>query len=81
VEGSQVFQTSTSKGFKVKDYTSRDTLSTEIDTEILIPLPKLPALPPSLGFKYKLKKQIPALKPRVAILNFTVREPTQTEVS
>ncbi|MDR1625229.1 MAG: LEA type 2 family protein [Spirochaetia bacterium] len=65
----------------VSDYASRDYLTTLIKTEILIPLPEIPGLPPSLKFSYDLEKRIPAVKPRVSIANFHVQQPSAAEIS
>jgi hypothetical protein len=65
----------------VSDYAKKDYLSTVIKTEIVIPLPEIPGLPPSLSFSYDLEKQIPAVKPRVSIANFHVQQPTAAEIA
>lgn len=65
----------------VKDYISKDWLTTVIDGTLVIPLPNISGLPPDITFKYNLTKKIPAIKPRVAVLNFTVLPPTREQVA
>jgi LEA14-like dessication related protein len=68
----------------IKDYSKKDYLNTTIDTEIIVPLPKIAAtklLPKTLSFKYKLSKRIPALKPTVSVLNFSVVPPSLDDVA
>ncbi|MEJ5189961.1 MAG: LEA type 2 family protein [Breznakiellaceae bacterium] len=65
----------------VKDYTSKEWLNTVIDGVLLIPLPKMPGLPPDIKFTYKLEKKIPAIKPEVRLLNFSVEPPTADQIS
>jgi LEA14-like dessication related protein len=99
VEGAQVAQVQTSKGFSVKargtktsrlyatlryedvmaaikNYAEKDYLDTLVKTQIAIPLPKMPGLPPRITFSYDLKSKIPAIKPRVAITHFTIAQPS-----
>jgi LEA14-like dessication related protein len=64
----------------VKEYTSKESLLVAIDGTLSIPLPKLPGLPPSLLFKWQLEKKIPAIKPRIAVRDFTVVPPTQDQI-
>jgi LEA14-like dessication related protein len=65
----------------VKDYTSKDWLATVINGTLTIPLPKIPGLPKNVTFSYTLKKKIPAVKPEVAIVDFTVTPPTDAQVA
>jgi LEA14-like dessication related protein len=68
----------------VKNYIEKDWLNTVIDGTLVIPIPKVPGLsglPPNVTFEYKFKKKIPAIKPQVAILDFSVKPPTKEEVS
>ena len=68
----------------VKSYAQQDYLDTVIDTEIVVPLPKLPqtvSLPKSLSFKYSLHKKIPAIKPEVSIANFAIVPPSAADVA
>lgn len=60
----------------VKDYASKEWLNTVIDGVLVIPLPKLPGLPQDVKFTYKLEKKIPAIKPHVALVGFSVEPPT-----
>jgi len=64
----------------IKDYTSKDLLSTVVDGTLVIPLPRLPGLPGSYSFSYSVQKKIPAIKPKVAVLNFSVKPPSRDEV-
>ncbi len=65
----------------IKDYTTKDWLNTVIDGTLVIPLPKLPGLPGTITFNYSFSKKIPAIKPRLAILNFKVQPPTREQVA
>jgi len=99
VEGTQVAQVQTEKGFSVKargektsrlfatlryedvmkavkNYAEKDYLDTLVKTEIAIPLPKMPGLPPRISFSYDLRSKIPAIKPRVAITRFRIEQPS-----
>ncbi len=60
----------------VKDYAEKDYLATLVKTQIAIPLPKMPGLPPRITFSYDLKGRIPAIKPRVAITHFKIEQPS-----
>jgi hypothetical protein len=64
----------------VSDYAQKDYLSTVVKTEITIPLPEIPGLPPFLKFSYDLEKQIPAIKPRVWVTGFRVEQPSSAEI-
>jgi LEA14-like dessication related protein len=99
VEGAQVAQVQTDKGFSVKamgtktsrllatlryeevmaavkGYAEKDYLNTLVKTQIAIPLPKMPGLPPRITFSYDLKSKIPAIKPRVSITHFKIDQPS-----
>lgn len=65
----------------VKAYTSKDYLNTVIDGTLSIRLPRLPGLPPSFTFDWSREKLIPAIKPRIAVLDFRVVPPTQAQIS
>jgi len=65
----------------VKDYTSKEWLNTVIDGVLVIPLPTLPGLPKDIKFSYKLEKKIPAIKPQVAIVGFSVKPPSAAQVT
>jgi len=56
----------------IKDYVSKEWLTTVIDGTLVIPLPRLPGLPREVTFTYSLSKKIPAIKPRLALLDFKV---------
>jgi LEA14-like dessication related protein len=68
----------------VKNYIEKDWLNTVIDGTLVIPIPKMtqfPSLPPSVTFTYKFEKKIPAIKPQVAVLDFSVKPPTQEQIA
>jgi LEA14-like dessication related protein len=104
VEGQQVVQVETAKGFKVKakgektsrflatlryeqvmaaikNYAEKDYLNTLVKTEIVLPLPKLPGLPPRITFDYDFKSKIPAIKPRIEIARFKVEQPSAESIA
>ncbi len=64
----------------VSAYASKDWLSTVINGVLIIPLPSIPGLPKDVSFKYSLSTKIPAIKPRLAIINFTVKPPSLEQV-
>ncbi|OHD73729.1 MAG: hypothetical protein A2177_06270 [Spirochaetes bacterium RBG_13_68_11] len=64
----------------VKAYASKDYLRTVIDGTLSIPLPNLAGLPKSYTFDWSLEKMIPAIKPRIAVLDFKVVPPTQEQI-
>jgi LEA14-like dessication related protein len=68
----------------VKDYIQKDWLNTVIDGSLVIPIPKVPGLsglPKDVTFTYSFQKKIPAIKPQISILDFTVRPPTEDQVA
>ncbi|MGD0726835.1 MAG: LEA type 2 family protein [Spirochaetia bacterium] len=64
----------------VKDYISKEWLNTVINGTLVIPLPRMPGLPKNVTFTYELSKKIPAIKPKVEVLNFAVRPPSADQV-
>lgn len=60
----------------VKDYAAKDYLRTRVRSEIALPLPKLPGLPPRLTFAFEHSSRVPAIKPVVAITHFKIQQPT-----
>jgi len=64
----------------VKDYISKEWLNTVINGTLVIPLPRMPGLPRDITFKYELQKKIPAIKPKVEVINFAVLPPTAEQV-
>ncbi len=64
----------------VKAYASKDYLRTVIDGTLSIPIPNLAGLPKSFRFNWSLQKMIPAIKPRIAVLDFKVMPPTQEQI-
>jgi LEA14-like dessication related protein len=65
----------------VSDYVSRDWITTVIDGTLVIPLPRMPGLPKDVTFTYSLSKKIPAIKPKLALLDFKVTPPTAQQVA
>jgi LEA14-like dessication related protein len=64
----------------VKDYKEKEYLVCDISGELHIPLPKLPGLPGTFKFPFKVSKKIPAIKPSVAIHNFKVKAPSMADI-
>jgi LEA14-like dessication related protein len=64
----------------VKDYISKEWLTTVINGTLVIPLPRIPGLPKNITFTYELTKKIPAIKPKVDVLNFAVLPPSADQV-
>lgn len=64
----------------VNDYVSKEWLNTVINGTLVIPLPRMAGLPKNVTFKYELKKKIPAIKPKVDLLNFAVKPPSSDQV-
>jgi LEA14-like dessication related protein len=68
----------------VKNYVAKDWLNTVVDGTLVIPIPRIPGLgvlPKDLTFTYRFEKRIPAIKPRVAIVDFTVQPPTREQIA
>ncbi|MBN2160497.1 MAG: hypothetical protein JW807_13970 [Spirochaetes bacterium] len=65
----------------IKDYTERESLTCDIDIDVVIPLPKaVQSIKKNITFKHTVEKQIPALKPTFRIANFEVKAPTLTDI-
>ena len=64
----------------VKAYISKEWLNTVVNGTLVIPLPRMPGLPKNVTFKYELEKKIPAIKPKVEVVNFSVMPPTADQV-
>lgn len=68
----------------VKNYAEKEWLTTVIDGNLVIPIPKVPGLtglPPNVKFDYRFERKIPAIKPKVAIVDFTVTPPSQAQIA
>jgi LEA14-like dessication related protein len=68
----------------VKDYVEKDWLDTVVNGTLIIPIPKIPmipGLPSDVRFDYRFEKKIPAIKPQVAILDFSVKPPTEAQIA
>lgn len=65
----------------VKDYKNKDSLECVIDMVIVLPLPKsVHKVAKEVTFKFKLKKDLPTIKPEINIANFNVIKPTKADV-
>lgn len=58
-----------------------DSLNTRADIRASIPLPRLPGLPATFDFDAVFHVRIPAIKPRVSIVQFKVEPPSQEEIN
>ncbi len=65
----------------VKDYQNKDSLECVTDMVIVIPLPKsVRSIAKEVTFKFKLKKEVPAIKPDIHIANFNVIKPSLSDI-
>ncbi len=65
----------------VKDYKEKDSLDCVVDSVIVLPLPDaVSRLAKDITFKFKLNKNVPAIKPEINIANFTVIKPSLPEI-
>jgi len=65
----------------VKDYKEKDSLECVVDMVIVIPLPKsVSSMAKDVTFKFKLKKDVPVIKPEINIANFTVVKPSLEDI-
>ena len=65
----------------VKDYKDKDSLECVVDMVIVLPLPSsVSSIAKDVTFKFKLKKEVPAIKPEINIANFTVVKPTKADI-
>jgi len=60
----------------IKEFNERDFLDLDIDVAVHIPLPKMKGLPKKITLDFKLHKKIPAVRPKVEVVNFKVHPPT-----
>ncbi len=65
----------------VRNYSQQEFLDTRVDMLIRIPLPNIPGLPRTMEFSKTAEVRIPALKPRVRILNFQVDPPSREAIA
>jgi LEA14-like dessication related protein len=67
----------------VKDYSKKDNLNCVVSGDIILAVPNtgIPGIPSSYTFPYKVEKQIPAIKPKVSVKNFTIAKPNKTEIT
>ncbi len=65
----------------VRNYNQKDYLNCMVDVKIILPLPNIPGLEKFKSFDYQLKKQIPAIKPTIKIVNFKIRKPSMSDVN
>ncbi len=65
----------------VKDYKEKDSLECVVDMVIVLPLPEsVSKMAKDVTFKFKLKKEVPAIKPDINIANFTVVKPSLADI-
>ena len=65
----------------VKDYKDKDSLECVVDSVIVLPLPDaVSKIAKDITFKFKLNKNVPAIKPEISIANFTVIKPSLKEI-
>ncbi len=65
----------------VKDYKNKDSLECVVDMVVVLPLPKsVSKITKDVTFKFKLKKEVPAIKPEINIANFTVIKPSLQDI-
>jgi LEA14-like dessication related protein len=66
----------------IAGYGDRDYIQCDVIGEIYLSLPKtgIQGLPETLSFPYKLGKKVPAIKPEIAIKNFSVQKPGLEDV-
>lgn len=65
----------------VKDYQKKDSLECVIDMVIVLPLPEsVHKVAKDVTFKFKLKKDVPTIKPEINIANFNVIKPTKADI-
>lgn len=65
----------------IKDYGDREYLECLIDTTITLPLPKsVQHIKKEVTFNYKLKQNIPAIKPEINIAHFNVIKPSTKDI-
>jgi len=65
----------------VKDYQNKDSLECVVDMVVVLPLPdSVSSLGKDVTFKFKLKKDVPAIKPEINIANFTVVKPSKADI-
>ena len=65
----------------VKDYKNKDSLECVVDMVVVLPLPKsVSRVAKEIPFKFKLKKEIPTIKPEINIANFNVVKPSLEDI-
>ncbi len=65
----------------VRDYKDKDSLECVVDSVIVLPLPDaVSKIAKDITFKFKLNKNVPAIKPEISIANFTVIKPSLKEI-
>lgn len=61
----------------VKNYNNKDSLECVVEGEVVLPLPKTDK---NIKFPFKLKKEVPAIKPDISIANFNVVKPSMADI-
>lgn len=65
----------------IKNYGDREYLECEVDITLSLPLPKnMHNYKKEITFNFKLKQNIPAIKPEISIAGFTVIKPSKKEI-
>ncbi|HPJ39092.1 MAG TPA: hypothetical protein PLT75_11645 [Spirochaetota bacterium] len=64
----------------VRDYRNKEYLTCDISGELVIPLPKIPGLPKTYTYPFKVTRKIPAIKPHISIANFRVKAPSMADI-
>lgn len=65
----------------IKGYGDKEYLECEVDITLTLPLPKdVHKYKKEITFKFKLKQNIPAIKPEISIAGFTVIKPSKKEI-
>jgi LEA14-like dessication related protein len=65
----------------VKDYSKKDYLDCRSDVRLVIPLPKMKALPENITFDFSANTTLPAVKPKISIAKFKVQKPSLAEIT
>lgn len=65
----------------IKDYGQKEYLECEVDITLTLPLPEsVHNIQKEITFNFKLKQNIPAIKPEISIAGFTVIKPSKQEI-
>lgn len=65
----------------IKDYGDKEYLECEVNITLILPLPKsVQKYKKDITFNFKLKQNIPAIKPEISIAGFSVTKPSKKEI-